>query len=161
MGGMVRTAVSILAATLVVATLADADEGPTREEYVAAVEPICMQDTLATKRILGGAQDKIRAGKLESAAGQFIRASETFGDTIREIAAVPRPAADDARLLKWFRFLKIVRSHLRNIGKALKEGNEIKATHDRIRAERSGNAANNVGFVFGFRYCRLTPSRYR
>lgn len=161
MRGKLWTAIAVLSATCVVVAPAHGEGAPTREEYVAQVEPICERDTLATKRILSGAQDKIRAGQLASAGGQFIRASEAFGATIRKIVAVPRPPADDARLLKWFRFLRIVRSHLRNIGKALKEGNELKATHDRIRAERSGNAANNVGFVFGFRYCRLTPSRYR
>ncbi len=161
MRGMLWTAVSMLAATIVAGSVAHAEEGPTREAYVAQVEPICEQNTVASKRILAGAQEKIRQGRLDSAGGQFIRASEAFAATVRDIVAVPRPAADDARLVKWFGFLKIVRTNLRNVGKALKEGDEIKATHDRIRAERSANAANNVSFVFGFRYCRLTASRFR
>ena len=46
---------------------------------------------------------------------------------------------------------------LRKLGKALKEDDEIKAAHEQIRVERASNAANNVSFVFEFRYCRLTP----
>jgi hypothetical protein len=153
--------VAILAATLVVAAVAHGLEGPTREEYVALVEPICEKNTLANQRILKDVNDKVHQGKLDSAAAQFIRASQAFAATIREIAAVPRPVADDARLRKWFGFLKIVRLNLRNTGKALKEGDEIKAAHETVRTQRSANAANNVSFIFGFRYCRLTPSHFR
>jgi hypothetical protein len=161
MQGTLRTAVAMTAAMLVVVAAAHGEEGPTRDEYVAQVEPICKQNTLANERILKGAKDRIKQDELDSAGGQFIRASEAFGTTVREITAVPRPAADDARLRKWFGFLKIVKTNLRNVGKSLKEGNKIKATHDSIRAERSGNAANNVSIVFGFHYCRLSASRFR
>ena len=73
---------------------------------------------------------------------------------------MPRPPADDARLLKWFGFLEIVQAKLRDLGVALKEDERVKAAHEQIRVERSGNAANNVSFVFGFHYCHLTPSRF-
>jgi hypothetical protein len=161
MQGTLRTAVALAAAMLVIVAAAHGDEGPTRDEYVSQVEPICKQNTLANERILKGAKDRINQNKLDAAGGQFIRASEAFGKTVRQLVAVPRPAADDARLLKWFGFLKIVKTNLRNIGKSLREGNKIKATHDSIRAERSGNAANNVSIVFGFHYCRLSASRFR
>jgi hypothetical protein len=156
------TLATIGVAALGVATIAApaAGEGPTREEYVAQVDPICEQNTLANKRILKGVQAKVNSGRLREAGGQFIRASEKFGVTMKEIEAVPRPPADNARLVKWFGFLGKVKGRLRSIGKALKEENRIKAVHERIGLERSSNAANNVGFVFGFDYCRLTPSRF-
>jgi hypothetical protein len=167
MRGSLRTTLSIAAATFLVAAvlgavaIANGAEGPTRTEYVTQVEPICEKNTIANERILKHAKERIRQDKLNVAGGQFLRASQAFGETVREIIAVPRPAADDVRLRKWFGFLRIVETNLRNVGKSLKEGNKIKATHDSIRAERSGNAANNVSFVFGFRYCRLTASRFR
>jgi hypothetical protein len=150
-----------MAAILVFVAAAHGEEGPTRDEYVAQVEPICKRNTLASERILEGAKDRINRNKLNAAAGQFIRASKAFGKTTRELVGVPRPAADDARLRKWFGFLRKVETNLRNIGKSLKEGDKIKATHDSIRAERSGNAANNVSFAFHFHYCRLSASRFR
>ena len=157
-GTLAAIGVAALGVTAMVAPAAG--EGPTREEYVAQVDPICEQNTLANKRILKGVQAKVNTGKLKAAGEQFIRASEEFGVAMREIEAVPRPAADDARLVKWFGFLGKVKTYLRMIGKALKEENRVKAVHERIRGERSSNAANNVGFVFGFDYCRLTPSRF-
>jgi hypothetical protein len=140
---------------------AGADEGaPSREEYVAKIEPICEANTEANKRILKDVRAKVKAGKLSPAGHQFIRASEAFGATLSEISAVPRPPADDARLVRWFGALKIIKANLRHVGKALLEGDKIKATHETIRLERSGNAANNVGFVFEFDHCRVTPSRF-
>jgi hypothetical protein len=161
MQGMIRTTVAMAVAMLVVVAAAHGEEGPTREEYVAQVEPICQRNTVDNERILRGAKDRIKQDKLTAAGGQFIRASEAFGKTVRQLVAVPRPPADDARLMKWFHFLGIVKTNLRNVGKSLREGNKIKATHDSIRAERSGNAANNVSIVYGFHYCRLSASRFR
>ena len=138
---------------------AHADE-QTRAGYVAAVEPICQRDREAGERILSGTKDNIRVGKLALAGRQLIRASERFGSTIRAIVAVPRPAADEARLQKWFGFLRIVKERIRKTGKLYKEGERLKATHESIGVERSGNAANNVSFVFDFHYCRLSRSRF-
>lgn len=150
----------IAAVTLFAAAAAHAAEGPTREEYVAQVEPICERNTLANERILKGVRPKVNNGKLKAAGRQFIRASGRFGASVKEIAAVSRPPADDARLVKWFGFLKTIAKNLRQVGKALREENRVRAVHERIRVERSSNAANNVSFVFGFRYCRIVPSRF-
>jgi hypothetical protein len=155
-----RTIAAIAALALLAAAPPAGAESPTREEYVAQVDPICERNSLENKRILNGVRDKVRRDRLGAAGGQFIRASEEFGETVREIAAVPRPPADDARLVKWFGFLKIIKKHLRHLGEALQERDRIRATHESIRVERSSNAANNVSFVFEFRWCRITPSRF-
>lgn len=162
MRGTLRLAVLIAAATLALAAGARAEEGvpPTRAEYVSQVDPICQANAEANKRILKNVRQKARDGKLQQAGAQFTRASAAFGSTVDKIVAVPRPPADDARLLKWFKYLRIVQTNLGKVGKALKEGDKILAAHEGIRVERSGNAANNVGFIFEFRYCRITPGRF-
>jgi Pyruvate/2-oxoacid:ferredoxin oxidoreductase gamma subunit len=163
MRGTLRLAVSIAAATLLCASSAHAEESPTRTEYVAQVEPICEANTAANTRILKNAGTKARSKdqhQVSEAGGQFIHASAAFGTTVQKLSAVPRPAADDARLLKWFKQLGIVKTNLRNLGKALKEGDKILAAHEQIRVEHSANAANNVGFVFDFKACRIVRSRF-
>ena len=147
---------------LAIAPAASAEE-PTRPQYAEQVEPICKANTEANQRILKNVSAKARsrdAAKMREAGGQFIHASAVFGKTVGKIAAVPRPPADDARLLKWFKQLNIVREKLRKLGMALKGGEEIKAAHEQIRVERASNAANNVSFAFEFHYCRLTKSRF-
>jgi hypothetical protein len=162
MKGIVRIIVLALAATpaFAVAGAVAEEAPPTRAEYVSQVEPICEANTIANTRILKNVRQRARRGKLKQAGAQFIHASAAFGSTVDKIAAVPRPAEDEARLLRWFDKLRIVQENLRNLGKALKRQDKIRAAHESIRVERSGNAANNVGFVFGFHYCRITPSRF-
>jgi hypothetical protein len=165
MKGIVRIVAPALAALSVLAVAsAWAAEAPTpREEYVAAVEPICEANTLANKRILKHARERARSRNpklVKRAGGQFIHASAAFGSTVTKIAAVPKPPEDEARLGRWIERLRIVQKNLRNLGKALKRVDRIKAAHEAIRVERSGNAANNIGFAFGFRSCRITPSRF-
>jgi hypothetical protein len=163
MKGSRRIAVLVAAATLLSAGLARAEEGPSRTEYVEQVEPICQANTEANKRILAHAGERARSKQqrmMTRAAGQFIRASEAFGRAVDKIAAVPRPPADEPRLLKWIKHLRIVGTDLRKIGGALKEGDKIRAAHEKIRVERAANASNNVGFVFKFHYCYLEQSRF-
>jgi hypothetical protein len=159
-----RLAVAIVAMGLLLVATAHADEPSSeRGAYVAAVEPICEANSVANKRILRNARERARSkdpATMKRAGTQFIQASAAFAATVRKIAAVPRPAADDARLRRWFDQLDIVSANLRQLGKALKEGEKIRAAHEAIRVERSSNAANNVGFVFEFNYCRITPSRF-
>lgn len=153
------TIVVALLATLAVAPLAHGAE--TRDTYREKVEPICKRDTLRSKRILRGAQQRIRKQKLVPAGRQFLRVSRTFGRAVGQLVRVPRPAADDARLRKWLEFLRIVQKRLRIFGQRLIERKRVKATHASIHLERSANAANNVSFVFEFDYCRITRSRFR
>lgn len=160
----VRTA-AILVATLALlpAATASAEEGPTRAQYVEAVEPICKANTDANKRILKNVKTKARSKSpqtVREAGAQFIRAADVFGKAKNAIAAVPRPVADDARLLKWFKYLSIVQEKLRLLGKALKEDEKILAAHEQIRVERASNAANNVSFIFEFHYCHLSASNF-
>jgi cell division septum initiation protein DivIVA len=163
MKGSLTAAISVAALALLPVAAAAAEEGPTRAQYVEQVEPICQANTEANKRILKNVRTKAKSGvpaKLKQAGGQFIHASAVFGKTVEKLDAVPRPSADDARLLKWFAQLGIVQSKLRALGVALKADDEIKAAHEQIRVERASNAANNYSFVFGFHYCHLTPSRF-
>jgi hypothetical protein len=163
MKGVLALAVSIVAAAFALAPAAAAEEGPTRVQYVEQVEPICQANTEANKRILRNVRPKARSkvpAKMKQAGAQFIHASAAFDGAVEKISAVPRPPTDDARLVKWFKYLGIVGEKLRKLGEALKANEEIRAAHEQIRVERASNAANNVGFVFGFHYCRLTASRF-
>jgi hypothetical protein len=165
MKGPLTTAALLVAMTLVTAVSAHAEilpgGTPTRAEYVAAVEPICQKNTNSNKPILKKARLNVKAEKLTQAGSNFNSVSANFGRSLKSIEAVPRPPGDSPRLEKWFGFLKTVQKNLADIGKALKEENKVKASHEKIRAERSSNAANNVSFVFGFKYCRLTPSQFK
>lgn len=160
MKGPLGTLAAAVLVTLAAAPFAHGAEAPTRALYVERVDRICMQDTQRSQRILRGVRQMIDRERMVPAGRRFIRVSKTFAEALRRIVRVPRPPADDPRLRKWFKFLRIVKTRMRVLGKTLKEEKKVKATHASIQLERSSNAANNVGFVFGFRHCRFTRSRF-
>jgi hypothetical protein len=154
--------IALFAVTLALTSpSAVAEEGVlSRAEYAARVEPICKQSTEASERILEGVRSNVKKDRLPAAGQQFLRASSAFGKAIERIVTVPRSPTDEDRLLHWIDLLRVVEENLRKVGVDLKKEQRVRANHDAIRAERSGNAANNAGFGFPFRYCRLSPSMF-
>lgn len=152
---LLGTLAAIATAMLVIAPLAHGEE-PTRESYVAQVEPICKANRDANERIMAGARDRVNKGKLEPAGKQFVRVSDSVGGLVKQLAAVSPPAADSHRVDRWLELIGLLKSRLRTVGKYFKAGEKIKATHASILAERSGLSANNISIVFHFHYCRFS-----
>jgi hypothetical protein len=154
----------LFAATLTVllasAALALGAAEQTRETYVAQVEPICKTNTKANEQILTGVRQKIKKGQLSVAAGQFTKASGAFGKAVKQIKAVPQPAADQAKLAKWTGYLEGETKLLGEIGKALKGGNKSKAQTLSIKLTHNGNLANNAVLGFDFNYCLIDSSKF-
>jgi hypothetical protein len=158
---VVSAAAALLAVAACAATaLAVTSAGQTREGYVAQVEPICKTNTKANERILAGAEKKVKKGQLKVAAGQFTQASAAFGKAVKQIAAVPQPVADQAKLTKWLGYLEGETKLLSEIGKALKAGNKGKAQTLSVRLTHNGNLANNAVLGFEFNYCLIDSSRF-
>jgi hypothetical protein len=165
LGRSSKLVVSAAAALLVVAAcaataLAVTSPDQTREGYVAQVEPICKTNTKANERILAGAEKKVKKGQLKVAAGQFTQAAAAFGKAVKQIAAVPQPVADQAKLAKWLGYLEGETKLLSEIGKALKAGNKARAQTLSVRLTHNGNLANNAVLGFEFNYCLIDSSRF-
>lgn len=147
------------AATLLVIPAAFGAE-LTRDEYVARVEPICKRNTEANSRIFEGAKGEVQAGKLKKASKRFSRAAVALGRTVGQIDRVPKPATDAAKLSRWAGYLRREGDLLGEIGKALRQEKKGKAQGLSVRLRRNSNLANNTVLAFGFRYCRIDPSRF-
>ena len=155
--------VSAVAALLVLgasAALGVTSTEQTRETYVVAVEPICKTNTKANERILQGAENKVKQGKLKVAAGQFTQAAAAFGKAVKQIKAVPQPPADTAKLAKWTVALEGETKLLGEIGRALKAENKTLAQTLSVRLTHNGNVANNAALGFDFNYCLIDSSRF-
>jgi len=149
------TFAAIAIAMLAVASLA-AGEEPTRDSYKAQVEPICQANRSANEKIMAGARDRVNKGKFVPAGKQFIRASDSVGELIKQLAAVPAPTADERRVEHWLGSIQLLKQRLREVGKYYKASEKIKAAHESILAERAGLSANNTSIVFHFHYCRFS-----
>lgn len=133
---------------------------PTRLEYVSRAEPICKRNVLANKRIFKGAKGEVKAGKLKQASRHFFRAASAFAKTIRQLEAVPKPSADEARLVKWLGLLDTEKEIVKKIGLALAAGDKHKASSYSVDLNANSNKANNTVLGFGFDYCRIDPARF-
>jgi hypothetical protein len=152
---MMGTTAAVLVAMLGVAAVAHGAEEQTRQSYAAQVEPICKANRTVNERIMEGAKERIANDELTFAGRQFIRASASIAGLADQLAKVPPPPADTRRMTRWVKFIRLLKTRLRNVGKYFKEGLEIKATHESILAERAGLSANNITVVMPFRYCRF------
>jgi hypothetical protein len=152
---------ALVVALLVAVPTVLAEEGEvTREEYVTKLEPICKANTKANARILKGVKEQVKKGRLVPAGKRFIRASGALGRSVRQMAAVPRPSADTARLDTWFKYLSNEKRFLQLIGESLKSGNKFKAQKLAVKLNRNNNQANNTVISFGFKECRIDSSRF-
>jgi len=149
-----------LALAVLAASLAVAAEPPTRDEYVARVEPICKTNVEANKRIFKGAKAQVKAGELKQGSKHFLRAATALNKTIAQLEAVPQPSADEAKLAKWIGYLHTESGYFQKIGKALATDNKYKAQNLSVKLNRNSNLANNTVLVFGFNYCRIDSSRF-
>jgi hypothetical protein len=157
-----RRTTSIVAVALAVLAVVSAAAAAelTRDEYVARVEPICKRNTEANEKIFAGAKEEVKEGKLKLASAHFAKAETALKKTIGQLAAVPQPAADQAKLGKWLGYLEVEASYLGRIGKALAAGGKAKAQTLSVRLNRNSNLANDSVLAFGFDYCRLESSRF-
>jgi hypothetical protein len=153
--------IGAVAAVLVAAAAATAEEILTRDEYVDRLEPMCKPRAEATRRAMKGVRKDVRDPKrLPVAADKFGKGAEIFGGTIEKIGRVPRPAADAAKLKEWFVYLNRQEDYLLEITDELRRGHTIKAQRLTSRFIHNGNLANNVTLAFGFDFCSFKFSRY-
>jgi hypothetical protein len=131
-----------------------------RDEYKEAVEPICKKNTLANERILAGVKKEVQQGKLKTAAAKFTKASVELKKTVGELEKVPQPAADEARLTKWFGLVDTEAELFATAGKKLKVGDKAGAEKIVTKLTQNANKANVQVLPFSFRYCRLEPAKF-
>ena len=155
--------VAILSGSLVVAMVlavgAFAAE-ISRDEYKDAAEPICKVSAKENERILSGVRKEVKQGQLKTAAAKFSKASKEQAKALKQLEALPQPVADEARLAKWFSYLKIEAELFEQAGRKLKAGDKAGAEHIFAKLTPNANKANNQVLPFEFRYCRLEPQKF-
>lgn len=152
--------VGLLAAVPVALAAEGEATGPSRPEYIAKVEPICAASTKSNSSILKGVKEQVKNGKLVPAGKRFIRAAGVLNRSTAQIAKVPQPPADEAKLGKWIGYLESEGGYLEQIGKSLKAGNKYKAQKLAVKLNKNNNQANNTVISFGFKECRIDSSRF-
>jgi hypothetical protein len=154
-----RATLAAVLALALAAPLALAAE-VSRDEYKAQVEPICKANAQANERILKNVRKMVKQGKLGPAGTKFLKASTALTKTHTQLAAVPQPSADEARLKKWLGYVKKEAELFKSAGKALKAGNRGKAQRFVNKLTTNANQANATVLVFNFRDCKFNPAKF-
>jgi hypothetical protein len=157
------TAVGALGALLVLlasslAFAADLEEE--RQAYKAQAEPICKQNREANERVLKGVKKNIKAGKLKLAASQFAKGAGALKKARAQLAALPKPAADSARLTQWLDYIKTEVELFEQASKRLKAGDKHGAQRLQLHLLSTVNKANNTVLPYEFRYCKVQTSQF-
>jgi hypothetical protein len=134
--------------------------GPTRQAYVARIEPICKAGTPPIEHLLSGTRRMANHGEPVAAGRRFVHASNIFSATVRKVASVQRPAPDSLRLAKWIERLHGVKEGMRRIGVALKRRHRLEALNRLGQLRDAGTMANRVVAGFHLHYCRIYESRF-
>lgn len=153
-------AFAALALVMGMASMAFAAEEVTRESYKAEVEPICKTNTEANEKILKNVRKEVKEGKLALAGKAFGKAADALEKAYKQIKAVPQPTADTAKLTKWLSYVKQEVGLFDSGAKALKANNKTKAQTIVVKLTHTANLANSQVLSFGFRYCKLNPSKF-
>lgn len=132
----------------------------TREGYVAAVEPICKANKQASDRYLKSVKTLVKNDKLAHASQNFTKAAAALEKAQKQLAAVPRPPADVAKLTKWLAGIKAEVAQMRTIATELKQGDKGKASVLAVKLQHNATQTNNQVIAFQFNYCYIDPGQY-
>lgn len=132
----------------------------TREGYVAAVEPICKTNKQSSDRLLKPVKGLVKHDKLKQAATAFAKAATALENAQKQLAAVPQPPADAARLGKWLTEIKNEVTLMRQISTKFRQGKKGPASSLAVKLQQNATKANNLVIAFQFIYCKIDPTQY-
>jgi hypothetical protein len=156
---MKRLILTTLGIVLALAAVASGDSAE-RGTYKEQVEPICKTNKEASKRILTGVEKMVKNDQLKQAGQRFSKAAKALETAQKELAAVPQPPEDSAKLNKWLSGIKGEVSLMKTIAAKFKAGDISKGSSLAVKLTHNANAANNLVIAFQFKYCHIDPSKY-
>jgi hypothetical protein len=154
--GVLGALVMLLSASMALGASLDEE----RDAYKDQVEPICKQNRQANERVLKGVKKNIQNGKLKLAGTQFAKGAAALKKARTQLAAVPQPSADSARLTKWLGLIKTEVGLFEKVSKKLKAGDKRGAQRMALQLTSTVNRANNTVLAYEFKYCRVQTSQF-
>lgn len=145
---------------LLLGVLSAAAAEVSREEFLARAEPVCRRNTQANEQILAGVRTEVRQGRLAPAGAAFARAAAALQRTLGKLEALPRPAADQARLAAWFADIATEVRLLEAVAAKLGKGERAAAERLSVKLTTAANRANAEALPFEFHWCRADPSKF-
>ena len=131
---------------------APAAAAPTRVDYVAQADPICLATAQSESTIAAAAVTDVNKGRFKAAAHELRRAGHVFGGGVDQLAALERPPADAPLLGAWIDSLRAQLPILRRFARALNrtQVKRIRQTARRLilAEEKTSALVDDYGFAF-------------
>lgn len=129
-----------------------------RDEYKAAVEPICKANTKAIQKTLKGVEAGVKKNKLKAQAPKLAKAGKQMKQTYNKLKAQPQPTADEAKLAKWLGYIKQEANLFTKLSKQAKKEQKGAFSSTRSKMDSIANKANVEVLSFNFKDCKVDPS---
>jgi hypothetical protein len=125
---------------------------PTRIDYIAQADPVCLATAQSESRALGGANKNISNGRFKTAARKLRRAGRIFGGGVDQLAALERPLADASLLGTWIDSLRaqvpIVNRFARALNRSQPKRIRKSVTQLILAEDRTSALIDDYGFSF-------------
>jgi len=154
----IRTALAALTLFALLPLAAAPADSAERATYKAAVEPICKANKEASQRILTGVERMVRHDQLSQAAKRFTHAAAALEKARKQLAGVPQPPEDAAKLGKWLSGIKGEVSLMKTIAAKFRSGDKSRGSSLVVKLKNNASKTNNLVIVFQFDYCKIDPS---
>jgi hypothetical protein len=138
---------------LLAASAPSASAAPTREQYIAQVDPICQSANAGIQRKTRGLGRDFKEERYDRAAKKFRKALPIFVRLVNDLDAIEPPAEHAEFLEDWVRSLRRQIPLVRRFAKALTGGKEGPIDKAGVKlAVASGNSMELVA-TYGFNQC--------
>jgi hypothetical protein len=114
----------VLVSVLCLVPVSQAFAQPTRADYIAQADPICLSTSQAESNAAAGLLKDLAKGHDKVAARKLRRAAVVFSGGVEQLAALEQPPADAALLGTWIASLRAQVPITKRFARALNRGQE-------------------------------------
>jgi hypothetical protein len=150
---MKRSLLAFLAISVALTAASTALAQPTREQYIAQADPICLGSLEAQGRALRGFVSDVKHGDLKKAAGKMRRAGGEFSSGINGLAALEEPPADASLLGSWIQSLRAQVPIVNRFSQALAHRRVRQLRRSAVQLQSAAAYSHSLVKDYGFLVC--------
>jgi hypothetical protein len=126
---------------------------PTRSDYIAQADSICVSGLEGQSRALRGFLSDVKKGRLKKAARKFQRAGSAFSGGVDQLAALSPPPEDSSMIASWLESLRAQVPIINNYAKALAKGKGLRVLNLGGQLQRASAQSQQIVRGYGFQVC--------
>jgi hypothetical protein len=143
----------VITAAVTLFTAGTAFAQPTRGEYIAQAEPICLDTIQSSDAALKGTLPALKHGDFKKGARKFRRAMAIYSGGIDRLAALEMPPADTSVLGNWIQALRAEVTKGNTFASAIARRNPKQVRRSSRQFISAASYAEGLASDYGFQVC--------